>query len=76
MDIEPTLFSLSGPVLDDVEVAKVDVKVPTIEVEDSPPVHHLAPLEGTEYPTRPAQFLKRPRVDLPSVIDGKIPVAV
>ncbi len=76
MDVEPSLVGLPRPVLDDVEVAKVDVEAPPVELEDSSPVHHLSPFEGTEHPTRPTQLLERPRVDLSSVVDGKVPIAL
>jgi hypothetical protein len=63
-------------VLHDVEIAKVDIEVPPIQVENSSAVHHLAPFEGAKYLTRPAQLFERSRVDLASVVHGEVPVAV
>ncbi len=74
--VEPPFVGFTSPVLNDVEIAKVDVKVPSLEVEDGSPVHHLAPFEGTKHPARPAKFLEWPRVDFSSVVDSEVPVAV
>ena len=76
MDFKSPLVRLTSPVLNDVEIAKMDVEMPPVEVEDGSAVHHLTPFEGTKYPTCPAQFLERSRVDFSSVIDGEVPVAV
>ena len=76
MNLESPLVGLASPVFNDVEIAKVDVEVPTIEIEHRPAVHHLAPFEGTKYATRPAQRLEWSGIDLSSVIDGEVPIAI
>jgi hypothetical protein len=76
VDFETALAGLPGPVFNDVEIAIMDVEVSPVEIKDCSAVHHLAPLEGTKYLTWPTEILERSRVDLSSVVDGEIPVAV
>jgi hypothetical protein len=76
VDVEPPLVGLMSPVFNDIEIAKVNVKVAPVKVEYSSPVHHLAPFERSEYPTRPIQLFERPGINLSPVVDGEVPVAV
>ena len=62
--------------LNNVEIAKVDVEMSSVKVEDGSAVHHLAPFEGTKYSARPAQRLERLRVDLSPVIDAEVPIGI
>ena len=75
MDFEPALGRFMSPVLNDIEVAIVDVEVPAVQVEDSASVHDLAPLEGSEHPPGPTQPFERAR-SIPPVIDSEVPVAI
>ena len=76
VDLEPTLVRFGGPVLHDVEVAVMDVKVASVEIEDGSAVHDLAPFEWAEYSAWPSQLFEWTHVDLAPVVDRKIPVTV
>ena len=50
-----SLRSPHGSMLNDVEIAKMDIEMPSVKVEDSAAVHHLAPFEGRNVdPASPA----------------------
>jgi hypothetical protein len=53
MDFEPALGRLMSPVLNDVEVAIVDVEVPSVQVEDGSPYMTWPHSKGRN--TRPGQ---------------------
>ena len=76
VDLKPPFVGLTAPEIDDVEITKVDIEVPSVKVEHSSAVHHLTPFKGSKHLTRPAQFFERLRIDLTSVVHGEVPVTV
>ena len=76
VDFKPSLDGLLGPVLDDIEISIVNVEMTPVEIEYGTPIHGVAPFEWTEHMPGPSQFFEWTNINVTSVVDGEIPVAV